>query len=170
MASTEILKNLIKINGSTSSPKRIDKKETGSSNTTEIKTVKVVTAGSTIVVYDIFKEYGYTGISYTATSANPVAASGGSIVPYVSANKIGNSGATYGSLTLTSTTGVSGAKLSYSLSLASGVTGVSVNSKSGIVTVDNRGTTEDSNFDPVKVGSVKLSITGISTPLVSNNI
>ena len=170
MASTEILKNLIKINGSTSSPKRIDKKETGSSNKTEIKTVKVVTAGSTIVVYDIFKEYGYTGISYTATSANPVAASGGSIVPYVSANKIGNSGATYGSLTLTSTTGVSGAKLSYSLSLASGVTGVSVNSKSGIVTVDNRGTTEDSNFDPVKVGSVKLSITGISTPLVSNNI
>ena len=170
MASTEILKNLIKINGSTSSPKRIDKKETGSSNTTEIKTVKVVTAGSTIVVYDIFKEYGYTGISYTATSANPVAASGGSIVPYVSANKIGNSGATYGSLTLTSTTGVSGAKLSYSLSLASGVTGVSVNSKSGIVTVDNRGTTEDSNLDPVKVGSVKLSITGISTPLVSNNI
>ena len=170
MASTEILKNLIKINGSTSSPKRIDKKETGSSNTTEIKTVKVVTAGSTIVVYDIFKEYGYTGISYTATSANPVAASGGSIVPYVSANKIGNSGATYGSLTLTSTTGVSGAKLSYSLSLASGVTGVSVNSKSGIVTVDNRGTTEDSNFDPVKVGSVKLSITGISTPLASNDI
>ena len=170
MASTEILKNLIKINGSTSSPERIDKKETGSSNKTEIKTVKVVTAGSTIVVYDIFKEYGYTGISYTATSANPVAASGGSIVPYVSANKIGNSGATYGSLTLTSTTGVSGAKLSYSLSLASGVTGVSVNSKSGIVTVDNRGTTEDSNFDPVKVGSVKLSITGISTPLVSNNI
>ena len=170
MASTEILKNLIKINGSTSSPKRIDKKETGSSNKTEIKTVKVVTAGSTIVVYDIFKEYGYTGISYTATSANPVAASGGSIVPYVSANKIGNSGATYGSLTLTSTTGVSGAKLSYSLSLASGVTGVSVNSKSGIVTVDNRGTTEDSNFDPVKVGSVKLSITGISTPLASNDI
>ena len=46
------------------------------------------------MVYDIFKEYGYTGISYTATSANPVAASGGSIVPYVSANKIGNSGAT----------------------------------------------------------------------------
>ena len=170
MASTEILKNLIKINGSTSSPERIDKKETGSSNTTEIKTVKVVTAGSTIVVYDIFKEYGYTGISYTATSANPVAASGGSIVPYVSANKIGNSGATYGSLTLTSTTGVSGAKLSYSLSLASGVTGVSVNSKSGIVTVDNRGTMEDSNFDPVKVGSVKLSITGISTPLASNDI
>ena len=170
MASTEILKNLIKINGSTSSPKRIDKKETGSSNTTEIKTVKVVTAGSTIVVYDIFKEYGYTGISYTATSANPVAASGGSIVPYVSANKIGNSGATYGSLTLTSTTGVSGAKLSYSLSLASGVTGVSVNSKSGIVTVDNRGAMEDSNFDPVKVGSVKLSITGISTPLASNDI
>ena len=170
MASTEILKNLIKINGSTSSPKRIDKQETGSSNKTEIKTVKVVTAGSTIVVYDIFKEYGYTGISYTATSANPVAASGGSIVPYVSANKIGNSGATYGSLTLTSTTGVSGAKLSYSLSLASGVTGVSVNSKSGIVTVDNRGTMEDSNFDPVKVGSVKLSITGISTPLASNDI
>ena len=170
MASTEILKNLIKINGSTSSPKRIDKKETGSSNTTEIKTVKVVTAGSTIVVYDIFKEYGYTGISYTATSANPVAASGGSIVPYVSANKIGNSGATYGSLTLTSTTGVSGAKLSYSLSLASGVTGVSVNSKSGIVTVDNRGTTEDSNFDPVMVGRVNLSITGISTPLASNDI
>ena len=170
MASTEILKNLIKINGSTSSPKRIDKKETGSSNTTEIKTVKVVTAGSTIVVYDIFKEYGYTGISYTATSANPVAASGGSIVPYVSANKIGNSGATYGSLTLTSTAGVSGARWSDSLSLASGVTGVRVNSKSGIVTVDNRGTTEDSNFDPVKVGSVKLSITGISTPLVSNNI
>ena len=168
MASTEILKNLIKINGSTSSPKRIDKKETGSSNKTEIKTVKVVTAGSTIVVYDIFKEYGYTGISYTATSANPVPASGGSIVPYVSANKIGNSGATYGSLTLTSTTGVSGAKLSYTL--VSGADGVSVNSKSGIVTVDNRGTMEDSNFDPVKVGSVKLSITGISTPLASNDI
>ena len=168
MASTEILKNLIKINGSTSSPKRIDKQETGSSNKTEIKTVKVVTAGSTIVVYDIFKEYGYTGISYTATSANPVDASGGSIVPYVSANKIGNSGATYGSLTLTSTTGVSGAKLSYTL--VNGAAGVSVNSKSGIVTVDNRGTTEDSNFDPVKVGSVKLSITGISTPLASNDI
>ena len=99
MASTKILKNLIKINGSTSSPKRIDKQETGSSNKTEIKTVKVVTAGSTIVVYDIFKEYGYTGISYTATSANPVAASGGSVVPYVSANKIGNSGANYGSTT-----------------------------------------------------------------------
>ena len=168
MASTEILKNLIKINGSTSSPKRIDKKETGSSNTTEIKTVKVVTAGSTIVVYDIFKEYGYTGISYTATSANPVAASGGSIVPYVSANKIGNSGATYGSLTLTSTTGVSGSKLSYTL--VSGADGVTVNSKSGIVTVPNRGTTVDSNYDPVMVGRVNLSITGIGTPLVSNNI
>ena len=165
MASSEILKNLINVTASGSLPSTVMTTVMTSTGVEEreVKTVKVTTDSGDVVVYDLFHHYEYSNLTASLTYANisgenfATYASGGTVSPVTlysaTATKIGNSGASYGS---SSVKNPSGATLTYTLN--SGEPGTTINSKSGAVTVANRGTKTDTSSSPVSVGTVTVNV------------